>query len=107
MGLVGLIGSLSIIFGDKKCKQAIKLEKENKFKEACEYYAIAILNGSMRSKFCREKVKEIWSKHEPFDYCDKLEGIKAQDQESKCNCGEAGFYATMGIIEEITGKDKT
>jgi len=89
-------------FGNKKFSLAKQLENDGKFKDACENYAIAILNGSTHKKKCKEKVKLLWDKYGPFDYEDELYKIK------ECNddCGEAGYHAMMSIIDEITQDDK-
>ena len=88
------------MFGDKQYKEAKLLEKQKKHKDACYRYAVAILNGSIARKTCKEKIKHLWDQYGPFDYKDILEQIK-KGGDTPEGCGAAGHAATMSIIEEV------
>lgn len=91
-------------FGNEQFHNAIQLEKENNFKEACYTYAIAILNGSIYSQKSKGKIKEIWKKHGPFDFEDILRKEIETHGDTPEHCAEAGHAATVSIIKEIVNK---
>ena len=90
----------SIFSGHNKYSKAKELEKDKKYKEACYYYAIAILNGAvLNEKPLRNKIKILWNQYGPFDY----EGdLKKELEKPDVDAADekAGHAATMSIINE-------
>jgi len=99
--LLLLLFLTSRIFGDKQYKEAKLLEEQKEYKDACYKYAVAILNGSLARKECRNKIKYLWKQHGPFDYSNVLEQIK-KDGDTPEGCSAAGHAATMSIIKEVS-----
>ena len=95
--LVGLLLLLSVKMkvGEKKFRQAARMEKEGRFREACYFYSVAIFNGlgTMAQADCENRIKTLWRSHGPFDYAD----IDVQ----ACRVNAQGHSETLKIIKEL------
>lgn len=85
--------------------KARKLEKEEKYKEACYAYAIVLLSGVLvGEEKIRSKIKKLWSQYGPFDFSEELKKEIEKHGDTAEHCAEAGHAATISIIQEITNK---
>ncbi len=98
--LLSLLLPFSVFSGHNKYFKAKKLEKEEKYKEACFYYAIAILNGSVfNEKLVRNRIKSLWNQYGPFNYeSDLEEELKKPNVDTADE--KAGHAAVISIIRE-------
>lgn len=105
---ISLMGAALFIFlsrrsGNEKYREAVCLETRGDFKSACYSYAVAILNGTAKSRECRKRIKALWQQYGPFDYQDVAKQLEAEGDTPE-GCGAAGHAATLSIIKEVAAR---
>ena len=96
-----LLAPFAFMLGYGNYANAQKLEKEGKYKEACYQYAVAILNGGILDRRqVKNKIKQIWQQHGPFDYAEDLKNSIEKYGDTPERCAEAGHAVVMSIIKE-------
>ncbi|MGE5309141.1 MAG: hypothetical protein ACM3OC_08660 [Deltaproteobacteria bacterium] len=93
--IVLIVFVAKIMVGEKKMRQAQKLEADAKFREACYFYAVAIFNGlnTEEQRQCESRIRALWKDRGPFDYADI-------DSEA-CRISSLGHSETLKIIKEL------
>ena len=97
-GIIALIAYSENKLGNKHYNNAVVLEDEKKYDEACYFYALAIFKG-VNKKISTEKIKNLWQTHGPFDFSKFL--IKSDDKCACSSCDEAGHAITVDLINKI------
>jgi hypothetical protein len=85
-------------------------EKAKDYKNACYFYALAVLNSTSKniSEKSRSKVKLLWEKYGPFDYSDILDYNTRIDPRPK---GDIDWLAgqidiVKAVIQDVTASDQ-
>src|SRR3989338_5601281 len=101
-------------------KNAKKSEKENRYEDACYYYAQAWLTGLISRKNLEKNIKRLWTTRGPFEFKkfaldiqDRIDKLK-QTVDTPEHCGESAlamelayFQAVCKVVHQITSDQKT
>jgi hypothetical protein len=82
----------------KALEAAAALEEAGEYEEACFRYA-AIAGGAYRES-CREKVRDLWKTHGPFDFSAQLQRLRAEYCSRCTSCGEGYHHMIVSIIRK-------
>lgn len=81
---------------EKIFSEAIELEQNKEYEEACYVYAIALDSGCKKKK-CHKKIRELWQIHGPFDFKKVLGKYGADDLDEKSH----GSRNNDSFVDEI------
>ena len=77
---------------------ATLLEEAGEYEEACFRYAAAA--GGAYGEACREKVKDLWEAHGPFDFSAELQKLRAGYCRCCTSCGEGYHHLIVSDIQK-------
>ena len=90
----------SIVFSVRAYRDALSLEKQGKYADACLRYLDA--SHVWNSALCKQKIRTLWRSHGPFDFSWKLEEIKKRNDPA-AGCDEHALYDSIEWIKKIGG----